>query len=151
MHRHSRALDGTSSLAAHHQRWTSEPSTGASVSTSAAAAQQQYHAVDSAAVRQQPAGAEPTRVPQGRYQVFQARLLRGWLGSRVVSVLDSGTVGFKSQPRRCRVTVFAKTNRFKNSVIYYSLNSLQCERSFLIICLQCFDPVGWAAGRASGL
>jgi len=24
----------------------------------------------------------------------------GWLGSRVVSVLDSG--GFKSQPRRCR-------------------------------------------------
>ena len=31
----------------------------------------------------------------------------GWLGSRVVSVLDSGAVGpgFKSQPRRCRVTV----------------------------------------------
>jgi len=31
----------------------------------------------------------------------------GWLGSRVVSVLDSGSVGygFKSQSRRCRVTV----------------------------------------------
>ena len=31
----------------------------------------------------------------------------GWLGSRVVSVLDSGTEGpgFKSQLRRCRVTV----------------------------------------------
>ena len=31
----------------------------------------------------------------------------GWLASRVVSVLDSGTEGhgFKSQPRRCRVTV----------------------------------------------
>ena len=31
---------------------------------------------------------------------------RGWLGSRVVSVLDSGAEGrgFKSQPRRCRVT-----------------------------------------------
>ena len=31
----------------------------------------------------------------------------GWLGSRVVSVLDSGIVGpgFKSQSRRCRVTV----------------------------------------------
>ena len=31
----------------------------------------------------------------------------GWLGSRVVSVLDSGAEGpgFKSQPRRCRVTV----------------------------------------------
>jgi len=30
-----------------------------------------------------------------------------WLGSRVVSVLDSGAVGpgFKSQPRDCRVTV----------------------------------------------
>ena len=33
-----------------------------------------------------------------------------WLGSRVVSVLDSGAEGpgFKSQPRRCRVTVFGK-------------------------------------------
>ena len=33
-----------------------------------------------------------------------------WLGSRVVSVLDSGAVGpgFKSQPRRCRVTVSSK-------------------------------------------
>ena len=31
----------------------------------------------------------------------------GWLGSRVVSVLDSGAEGpgFKSQPRRCGVTV----------------------------------------------
>ena len=35
-------------------------------------------------------------------------LLRlGWLGNRVVSVLDSGTEwpGFRSQSRRCRVTV----------------------------------------------
>jgi len=34
----------------------------------------------------------------------------GWLGSRVVSVLDSGAEGsgFKSQPRRCRVTVLGK-------------------------------------------
>jgi len=34
----------------------------------------------------------------------------GRLGSRVVSVLDSGAVGpgFKSQPRRCRVTVLSK-------------------------------------------
>ena len=29
----------------------------------------------------------------------------GWLGSRVVSVLDSR---FKSRPRRCRVTVLGK-------------------------------------------
>jgi len=34
----------------------------------------------------------------------------GWLGSRVVSVLDSGAEGpgFKSQSRRCRVTVVGK-------------------------------------------
>ena len=34
----------------------------------------------------------------------------GWLGSRVVSVLDWGAVGpvFKSQPRRCLVTVLGK-------------------------------------------
>jgi len=33
-----------------------------------------------------------------------------WLGSRVVSVLDSGAErpGFKSQLRRCRVTVLGK-------------------------------------------
>ena len=37
-------------------------------------------------------------------------LFRGWLGSRVVSVLDSGEEGpgFKSQSRRCRVTVLGK-------------------------------------------
>jgi len=34
----------------------------------------------------------------------------GWHGSRVVSVLDSGAEGpgFRSQPRRCRVTVLGK-------------------------------------------
>jgi len=35
----------------------------------------------------------------------------GWLGSRAVSVLDSGAdigPGFKSQSRRCRVTVLGK-------------------------------------------
>ena len=34
----------------------------------------------------------------------------GWLGSRVVSVLDTGAEGpgFKSQPRRCRATVLGK-------------------------------------------
>ena len=34
----------------------------------------------------------------------------GWLGSRVVSVLDSGAEGpgFNSQSRRCRVTVLGK-------------------------------------------
>jgi len=37
-------------------------------------------------------------------------LMMGWLGSRVVSVLDSGAerLGFKSQQRRCRVTVQGK-------------------------------------------
>jgi len=35
---------------------------------------------------------------------------KGWLGSRVDSVLDSGAAGprFKSQSRRCRVTVLGK-------------------------------------------
>jgi len=34
----------------------------------------------------------------------------GWLGSRVVSVLNSGAEGpgFKSQSRRCRITVLGK-------------------------------------------
>ena len=32
----------------------------------------------------------------------------GWLGSRVVSVLDSEGPGFKSQPRYCRVAVLGK-------------------------------------------
>ena len=41
---------------------------------------------------------------------FYCTALCGWLGSRVVSVLDSGAVGpgFKLQPRRCRVTVLGK-------------------------------------------
>jgi len=35
-------------------------------------------------------------------RLFTAHELKGWLGSRVVSVLDSGAEGpgFKSQPRR---------------------------------------------------
>ena len=50
-------------------------------------------------------------------RLFMPRLCEGikqcydpWLGSRVVSVLDSGAEGpgFKSQPRRCRVTVLGK-------------------------------------------
>jgi len=42
--------------------------------------------------------------------LFRRMLHWGWLGSRVVSVMDSGAKGpgFKSQPRRCRVTVLGK-------------------------------------------
>jgi len=56
-------------------------------------------------------------VSQNRRFVFQPSAAyyvaiseHGWLGSRVVSVLDSGAEGpvFKSQPRRCRVTVLGK-------------------------------------------
>jgi len=41
-----------------------------------------------------------------------------WLGNRVVSVLDSGAVGpgFKSQPRRCRITVLGKLFTHRASV-----------------------------------
>jgi len=43
-------------------------------------------------------------------QILVATGYIGRHGSRVVSVLDSGAVrpGFKSQPRRCRVTVLDK-------------------------------------------
>ena len=42
--------------------------------------------------------------------IFLWSLRWRWLGSRVVSVLDSGAEGpgFKSQSRRCRVTLFGK-------------------------------------------
>ena len=42
--------------------------------------------------------------------LFTMYLCTGWLDSRVVSVLDSGAEGpgFKSQSRRCRVTVLGK-------------------------------------------
>ena len=52
-----------------------------------------------------------------RHSLFTSRLItpprpfrNGWLGSRVVSVLTSGAEGpgFKSQPRRCRITVLGK-------------------------------------------
>ena len=45
--------------------------------------------------------------------ILQCRSLRGWLGSRVVSVLDSGAEGpgFKSQPRRCRVSLRRTVHR----------------------------------------
>jgi len=38
------------------------------------------------------------------------KCFRGWLGSRVVSMLDSGPKGhgFEWRPRRCRVTVLGK-------------------------------------------
>jgi len=44
------------------------------------------------------------------YFYIQATFTFGWLGGRVVSVRDSGAEGpgFKSQPRRCRVTVLGK-------------------------------------------
>ena len=44
-----------------------------------------------------------------RYLLSQS-VRDGWFGVRVVSVLDSGAEepGFKSQPRRCRLTVLGK-------------------------------------------
>jgi len=47
--------------------------------------------------------------PQHSVQMFKyQRHTNGWLSSRVVNMLDSGTEGFKSQPPRCRVTVLGK-------------------------------------------
>ena len=44
------------------------------------------------------------------FVIGQPHTSTGWLGSRVVSVLDSDAEGpgFKSQSRRCRVTVLGK-------------------------------------------
>ena len=49
------------------------------------------------------------RVIHNNSRLLQIIRIR-WLGSRVVSVLDSGAEGpgFKSQSRRCRVTVLGK-------------------------------------------
>ena len=60
------------------------------------------------------AGSARQHTDTARYSVGsnspRLALLQGWLGSRVASVLDSGAEwpGFKSQPRRCRVTVLGK-------------------------------------------
>jgi len=47
---------------------------------------------------------------KGVQMIFMGKIACGWLGSRVVSVLDSGAEGprFKSQSRCCRVTVLGK-------------------------------------------
>jgi len=47
---------------------------------------------------------------RGVYVVSMYIRTLGWLGSRVVRVLDSGAEGpgFKSQPRLCRVTVLGE-------------------------------------------
>jgi len=49
----------------------------------------------------------PVQNVSNRSWISVLALSAGWLGSRVVSVLDSGAEGpeFKSQPQRCRVTV----------------------------------------------
>ena len=50
------------------------------------------------------------KVVDGDMPIYLFIYCEGWLGSRVVSVLDSGAEGpgFKSQSRRCRVTVLGK-------------------------------------------
>ena len=42
--------------------------------------------------------------------IYTSQNERGWLGNRVVGVLDSGAEGprFKLQSRRCRITVLGK-------------------------------------------
>ena len=60
-----------------------------------------HHALKASAIQQRHAR---------RLTVLPTVLGVRWLASRVVSVLDSGAEGpgFKSQPRRCRVTVLGK-------------------------------------------
>jgi len=46
---------------------------------------------------------------------------------------------------------------FRNSALYSAYNAVWATAAIfvplvaMIICLQCIDAVGWAAGRASGL
>jgi len=49
-------------------------------------------------------------LPNNVYSAYYIYIYIRWLSSWVVSVLESGTEGpgFKSQPRRCRVTVLGK-------------------------------------------
>ena len=65
----------------------------------------------------------------------------GWLGSRVVSVLDSGAEGpgFKSQSRRCRVTVLANCSHplclcgfvaIESSTVHISLVGSSSDAAF---------------------
>jgi len=51
-----------------------------------------------------------TKVLTVFYTLYSAFSALGWLGSRVVSILDSDAVGpeYISQSRRCRVTVLGK-------------------------------------------
>ena len=78
--------------------WTQNPNNGASV---VAAFLVEYFSPDSGEVW--------TRLNVAIVSVIES-LIRGWLGSRGVSVPDSGAEGpgFRSQPRRCRVTVLGK-------------------------------------------
>jgi len=57
---------------------------------------------------QQRPGSAPHHTVRSIYYLHDRQT--GWLGSRVVSVLDSGAErpGYKSLPRRCRVTVLGK-------------------------------------------
>ena len=66
--------------------------------------------------------------PQGipKYDPQNPPSPRGWLGSRVVSVLDSGAEGpgFKSHPRRCRVAVLGK---LFTPIVLLSLGSTRAD------------------------
>ena len=42
-------------------------------------------------------------------------------------------------------------NEAKKEPIFFCAYLLLCFCTFVRICLQCFDAVGWAAGKASGL
>ena len=89
-------------------------------------------------------------IPRFRRKKYTAvhNIVAGWLGSRVVSVLDSGAVGpgFKSQLRRCRVTVLGKLftpivplfteqrdwKRFQKSNDFVEKKS-QCSRTIVVV------------------
>ena len=87
---------------------------------------------------------------------FPFILLLGWLGSRVVSVLDSGAEGpgIKSQPRRCRVTVLGKLFTPSSEIgssplmLFYPACDAVCRRNRLTA-TACCDVLLQTARRSS--
>jgi len=60
----------------------------------------------------------------------------------IINILPLTATGRNNSMARHAIfmCIFAKTNRFRNSSICYSLNSLQCEWCFFTICLWLCNP-----------
>jgi len=67
-----------------------------------------------------------------------------------------GCYGSKAVKQSLLLSLFSLANFISDSTIKNGTKTVQVTTYFLnvlvrYVCLQCFDTVGWAAGRASGL